>query len=80
MELYMLSSHYKVEQAKELKIDVFVEDSGSNALELAENGIKVFLLNTNYNQNVQHENITRVNDWYDIYIQLEMCMLQQNRK
>ena len=64
--LHMLSSHYKVDKAKELSIDVFVEDSESNALELADSGIKVLLMDANYNKNVRHENIIRVNNWLEI--------------
>lgn len=69
--LYMLSSHYKVDKAKELNIEVFVEDSLSNALELSANGIKVFLINTNYNQGELNENIIRVNNWHEIYQEIE---------
>ena len=35
-ELYLLGSHYKVEKAKELNSDVFIEDSYENALMLSE--------------------------------------------
>jgi len=64
--LYMMSSHYKVEKAKELGVEIFIEDSPKNAIELANSGITVFLINTNYNQNVEHENIIRVDNWYEI--------------
>lgn len=64
--LHMLSSHYKVNKAKELGIHTFIEDCGNNALELAREGIRVFLMDTNYNQCVEHENIIRVKDWREI--------------
>jgi len=48
-------------------VDVMIDDRPDVALFLAENGIKVFLYNTRYNQNVKHPNIERVYSWKDIY-------------
>ena len=64
--LHMLSSHYKVDKAKELGVDIFVEDSESNALELADSGIKVLLMDAFYNKNTKHKNIIRVDNWLEI--------------
>ncbi|NLK87388.1 MAG: hypothetical protein GX279_07855 [Clostridiaceae bacterium] len=44
-------------------IDVFIEDSAKNALELADHGIKVILYSTEYNASIQRENIIRCDDW-----------------
>ena len=64
--LHMLSSHYKVDRAKELKIDLFIEDNGNNALQLANEGIMVLLMDTYYNKEYSHKNIVRVNNWNEI--------------
>lgn len=50
-----------------LSVDVMVEDKPEVALYLAEQGIKVLLFNAPYNKEVEHENIIRVYDWYDVY-------------
>ena len=50
-----------------LSVDVMIEDKPDVALYLAEQGVKVLLFSAPYNKEVQHENITRVYDWYDVY-------------
>jgi uncharacterized HAD superfamily protein len=65
--LHLLGSHYKLDKARELSCDIFIEDSYGNADYLAENGFKVLLLDTYYNRQIEKENIIRVNNWYDIY-------------
>jgi len=76
-ELFVLGSHYKVDKAKELHCDIFIEDSYENAAELAEAGVKVFLLDTNYNRKPLHENITRVYSWKEIYSLIKELLLQE---
>ncbi len=44
-------------------IDVFIEDSARNALELADHGIKVILYSTEYNSSIQREDIIRCDNW-----------------
>lgn len=68
IEVYLLGSDYKIEKAKELECHIFIEDNPSNALQLANEGMKVLLIDTNYNKEVEHENIVRVNNWTDINI------------
>ena len=46
---------------------VLIDDKPEVVLHLADNGIKVFLFDTRYNKNVNHENIIRVYDWNDVY-------------
>ncbi|MDY2738190.1 5' nucleotidase, NT5C type [Intestinibacter sp.] len=64
--LYLLGTDKKLDKAKELKCDIFIEDHPKNALHLAEGGIKVILIDCNYNKNVEHENIIRVSCWKEI--------------
>lgn len=58
----MLGSDYKIDKAKELKCDIFIEDNTLNALQLAQGVVRVFLLETNYNKDTKHDNITKVKD------------------
>ena len=37
-----------------------------NALNLAEGGIKVILIDCNYNKDINHKNIIRVSSWKEI--------------
>ena len=66
LEVHSLGSYYKVDKAKELKCDIFIEDNPENSIQIAESGIRVFLVDTNYNKSTCHENIKRVESWYEI--------------
>lgn len=66
MDVYLLGTDYKIDKAKELNCDIFIEDNPSNSLALADEGIQVLLIDTNYNKDVEHENIVRVSDWTEI--------------
>ncbi len=67
--LHVIGSPNKVHHAKLLDCDIFIEDSLSNAIELANGGFNVLLLDTHYNQNIpsHYESlITRVYSWLEI--------------
>ncbi len=67
--LHVIGSPNKVHHAKLLDCDIFIEDSLSNAIELANGGFNVLLLDTHYNQNIpsHYETlITRVYSWLEI--------------
>lgn len=64
--VYMMGHHNKAEQAKELKCDIFIEDRYRNSVFLAKEGIKVLMLDTNYNRYPLIDNMTRVLGWEDI--------------
>ena len=64
--LYSLGTDNKLHKANELKCDIFIEDHPNNALNLANGGIKVILIDCNYNKGVEHQNITRVSSWKEI--------------
>ncbi|MBP3907270.1 MAG: hydrolase [Peptostreptococcaceae bacterium] len=64
--LHLLGSDYKVDKARELNCNIFIEDNPDNAYQLASDGLTVILIDNNYNRNVEHENIVRVNNWNDI--------------
>jgi len=65
-ELFMLGTHYKVDQAKKLNCNLFIEDRYENAIQLAASGIKVLLIDCNYNRQPLTKGITRVYCWQDI--------------
>jgi len=56
----------KVDLCRKLKIDLFIEDSAKNALELAKEGINVVLFKTDYNYSVNMHNIVFCESWKDI--------------
>lgn len=70
-EVHVLGSHYKVDKAKELNCDIFIEDRYENALELSDAGFKVLLIDCNYNRYSIPKEITRVKDWDEIYNEIE---------
>ncbi len=66
-DVFVLGTSYKVDTAKKLKCDVFIEDCYVNAMQLSENGFKVLLIDTNYNRKPLNKNIIRVYNWNEIY-------------
>jgi len=75
-DLFVLGSHYKVDKARELKCDIFIEDNYDNAINLSNEGFKVLLIDTNYNRKPLNSNIIRVYDWKDIYFRINKLLLQ----
>lgn len=76
-DLFVLGSHYKVDKAKELSSDIFIEDNYDNAIQLSNEGFKVLLLDTNYNRKVLNKNITRVFSWKEIFSIINELSLQR---
>lgn len=66
IDVHLLGSDYKVNKAKELECNIFIEDNPSNAIQLAQEGLTVLLVDNNYNKEIDNENIIRVNTWNDI--------------
>ena len=59
----------KVQEIKEAKIDVMIEDNPEVIRECAKI-TKVFCMDNRYNRDVILPNLTRVYSWYDIYAKL----------
>lgn len=78
-ELHMLGSHYKVERAKQLECDIFIEDRYENAIQLALEGFQVLLVDCSYNRLPLLPGITRVKDWIDIYEEIETIYEKLNK-
>lgn len=70
-DLHMLHSHNKLQKAQELKCDLFIEDRYETAVELATAGIRVLLLDTNYNRKPLIPGVTRVYNWEEIEEEIE---------
>ncbi|WP_409228921.1 hypothetical protein [Gudongella sp. SC589] len=79
MDLHMLGSHYKVDKAKELDCDIFVEDRYENAVELALSGFQVLLMDCSYNRKPLIPGITRVTNWLDVHEEIETIKLKKQK-
>ena len=80
---YKFCDDYNVDKSKlilcnMLNVEVMIEDNANVALLLAQNGIKVILVDAPYNSEVKHENIIRVYDWYQI--KDELLKFQEAKK
>ena len=58
-------NHAKTEVCLENNIDLMIEDSTRICLDLISNGIKVYTMNTRYNQ--KEQTLDRVSNWKEIY-------------
>ncbi|WP_026894425.1 5' nucleotidase, NT5C type [Clostridiisalibacter paucivorans] len=70
-ELFLLGSHYKVEKAKELNCDIFIEDRYENAIQLATAGFEVLLMDCRYNRMPVIPGITRVFNWQEVIMEID---------
>lgn len=61
----------KAQVCNELGIQIMIEDRRKYALDCAENGTKVLLMDKPWNQNCEHENIIRVKNWKEILERLK---------
>ncbi len=75
--LTLLGSHNKVSTAKDLNCDIFIEDRYENAIQLAQSGFEVLLIDCNYNKGPLPSNVTRVTNWFEIENIIEVYAKQQ---
>ena len=61
----------KLKFFKENKIDLCIEDSYETCRELTDNGIKSILMTTKMNVDIDAKEIVRVNNWNEIYDEVE---------
>lgn len=59
----------KTNEILENKIDIMIEDSPTTINELVKVA-KALYYDTRYNRSIEHEHITRVYSWYDIYMKI----------
>ena len=67
----ILNSQNKVIAAKENDIDIFVDDSIKNCTEMANVGIKTYMMDTIINKDFESEDIERVYSWPHLYQKIE---------
>ena len=71
--------HEKTEVCLENNIDLMIEDSTKICLDLINNGIKVYTMNTRYNQ--KEEKLDRVTKWKEIYERIsKLNKIEDNKK
>lgn len=75
-DVLLLGSHYKVDSARDLNCNVFIEDNYDNAIQLSASGFRVLLIDTNYNRHPLNEKITRVYNWNQIQEIINKLLLQ----
>ncbi len=66
-QIFFLGSHDKLEKARELDCDIFIEDRYENAIQLSEAGIHVLLIDCEYNRDLLNDYIKRVYSWNEVY-------------
>ncbi len=64
--LTLLGKHDKVNTAKDLNCDIFIEDRYENAIQLSQAGFEVLLIDCNYNKGSLPAKVTRVANWFEI--------------
>lgn len=72
--IYLGCNSKKLETAKNLNANIFIEDDADNAIKLANEGVNVVLMDANYNKGIEHKNIFRVYNWDEINLLItSMC-------
>lgn len=63
-DIHLIGSHYKIEKAKNLKVDAFFEDKHDNAVDIHEAlDIPVLLFDSPWNQEPIPNGVIRVHNW-----------------
>ena len=57
----------KKELIKEIKIELFIDDSVKFCEDMENLGIKAFIMSSRINEGIDTGKITRVNNWNEIY-------------
>jgi len=70
----------KIDAVRENNIDIFVEDSMSNALEIAAIGVPVILLDATYNQGNMPKGVMRSLNWKQILETIQFLSSEINNK
>lgn len=70
--------HSKTEVCLENNIDLMIEDSTRISLDLISNGVKVYTMNTRYNQ--KEQTLDRVSKWKEIYERISKSNEKEDNK
>ena len=68
----------KLTFCKEHQIDILIEDSYETCKELIDNGIKSILMTTKMNTDIETKEIVRVNNWDEIYKEIQKYKKLEN--
>ena len=74
------SPEEKLLSCKKLNVDAMIEDKPEVALYLANNGIKVIMIDAPYNLDTNHENIIHVSDWLQVKDKLKAMKQEKINK
>ena len=64
---FIMNAQDKVSVAKQNYIDIFIDDAIKNCDDMAEAGIKTFIMDSIINSNYQNDKLTRVYSWPHLY-------------
>ena len=70
----------KVKFFKENNIEICIEDSYDTCRELVDNGIKSILMTTKMNEQIDSGDIPRVNNWNEIYQEIQKIKLLKDEE
>lgn len=65
-EVIFTEGKSKIDVCKKIGVEMFIEDSIENAVEIVDLGIPVYLYRTDYNKELNKEGITHCESWTDI--------------
>jgi uncharacterized protein len=75
----LLGSHKKVEAAKKLNVDIFLEDKHDNAVEIHEElEIPVLLFDAPYNRNPIPDGVIRVHSWLEAKLWVDQWLEKES--
>lgn len=77
-KLILTNKDEKGKACQENNIDIMIDDSINNCEQISSMGIKVFIMDTRYNQNANQ--FERVRDWKDIYEKIQKMYLQKKQE
>jgi uncharacterized protein len=79
-DIVLLGSHKKIEAAKKLNVDIFLEDKHDNAVEIHEElNIPVLLFDTPYNREPIPKGVIRVHSWAEAKQWVEQWLEQTGK-
>lgn len=64
----IVDANDKAKICKDKEIDIFIDDSYKNCVQVANQGIKTYLMTTELNKNIDSGNIQRIYSWNDIKV------------
>ena len=75
-----LSIRDKLTFAKENNIDIMIEDSYETCRQFVDNGLNAILMTTKMNSSIEDSDIPRVNNWDEIYLEIEKIRKNKENK